>query len=69
MSPMTQNGPKSQDQLEAILNVLGHQDQADLSFITDPDVAEQLAKYNQNSEKLNFKKSFPLSNEGLTIIL
>ena len=40
LSPATQNGPNSQDQLEAILKVLGHLDQSDLSFVKNPDVAE-----------------------------
>ena len=69
LSPLTYNGPGSQDQLEAILKVVGHLDQSDLSFITDPDVADQLKQVNEIPNKIDFKITFPKTQDELINIL
>lgn len=69
ISPINQNGPDSQDLMEAILKRLGPLDQSDLSFITDPDVADQLESMNQNPHKTEFKKIFPDTHNDLIEVL
>ena len=69
LSPATQNGPNSKDQLESIISVLGNLDKSDLSFVTDQDTADALENINLTQNKSNFKESFPNSDDGLISML
>ena len=49
--------------------MLGQLDKSDLSFVTDPDVAEILEKIYSTKNKMNFKESFPAAENDLITML
>lgn len=59
----------SQDQLKVILEILGKQDQEDLSFITDPSAVEYIGKMQRNIPKIDFEKEFQFTDSKILKIL
>ena len=71
MSPAPQNDSQGSDLLEEILKVYGTIDEADLSFLSHQAVADQVLHetQNENKSKVDFKKMFPKTDDGIINIL
>ena len=53
----------SKDQLKLILDIRGHKDEDDISFITQDSVLDYHKSLNTKTSKVNFKDLFPLTSD------
>jgi hypothetical protein len=68
-STLKKNIVSKNDQLKVILEILGDQDTADTSFVSDPSALDYIRTLTPNSCKIDLKKEFPFTTPEILDLL